>query len=59
MPMVRISCEGMTNLRMYGSKRPMRRNAHFAKAEYVRWSKTRFYETPYSVTGTIKHTGSK
>jgi len=26
---------------------------------YVRWSKSVVYETPYSVTGTIQHTGSK
>ena len=37
----------------------MCRNAHTANAVYVGMSKTFYYESPYSVIGTIKHTGSK
>ena len=35
----------------------MSRNAHTANAGCVGISKIRLYEIPYSVTGTIKHTG--
>ena len=57
MPMVRIIRNDMTNLRMYGSKQIMSRNAHTVNAGYVGESKFGRYEIPYSVTGTIKHTG--
>jgi len=59
MPMVRIIRNDMTNLRMYGSKRRMSRNAHSVYAECVGMSKILGYETPYSVTGAIKRTGLK
>lgn len=57
MPMVRMSGNRPTNLRVYGSKKLTCRNACTAKAVYVGRSKFGCYETPYSVTGTIKHTG--
>ena len=44
---------------MYGSKAAMCRNAHALNGEYVRISKIGIYENPYTVTGCIKHTGSK
>ena len=59
MPMVRIISNDMTKLRMYGSILAMSRNAHAAKAVCVGISKSLCYENPYSVTGTIQHTGLK
>lgn len=59
MPMARIIRDDMTNLRMYGSKTIMSRNAHTVYAECVGTSKIPRYETPYSVTGAIKRTGLK
>ena len=59
MPMVRMSGNRLTKLRMYGSKLAMSRNTHAANAVCVGWSKIRCYETPYSVTDTIKRTGLK
>jgi len=44
---------------MYGSKVAMCRNAHTLNGEYVGVSKIGNYENPYTVTGCIKHTGSK
>ena len=59
MPMVRIIRNDMTNLRMYGSKHRMSRNAPTVYAGCVGKSKIHRYETPYSVKDTIKHTGLK
>jgi hypothetical protein len=56
-PMVRIIRNGMTNLRMYGSKARMSRNAHTVYAGCVGMSKIPLYESPYGVTGAIKHAG--
>lgn len=44
---------------MYGSIRRLRRNAQDPKKALVRMSKNLVYENPYSVTGTIKLTGSE
>jgi hypothetical protein len=59
MPMVRIIRNDMTNLRMYGSKRSMSRNAHTVNAGCVGVSKIGLYENPYNVTGIIQRTGSE
>jgi len=58
-PRLELSSDGLTNLRMYGSKAAMCRNAHALYGEYVRISKIGIYENPYTVTGCIKHTGPK
>jgi hypothetical protein len=58
-PMVRIGVKPSTNLRVYGSKCRIRRNAYTADAGCVRFSKICPYEKPYYVTGIVKHTGLK
>lgn len=58
--MVRIVNIGLlTNLRMYGSRHGMYRNVYGSKLQYVWISKNLLYESPYSVIGTVKHTGPK
>ena len=59
MPMVRMSGNRLTNLRMYRSKPGMSRNAHTAYAGCVGISKICSYETPYNVKSIIKRTGLK
>jgi len=59
-PMVRmvvVQPDKLANVRVYkfeGVEMHLPQNV-----VYVRWSKSVVYETPYSVTGTIQHTGSK
>ena len=49
----------LTNFWMYGSKRLIYRNVYCNNLQYVWISKNWSYENPYSVIGTIKHTGLK
>lgn len=49
----------LTNFWMYGSKRLIYRNVYCNNLQYVWISKNWSYESPYSVIGTIKHTGLK
>jgi len=44
---------------MYKSKSRAVKKAAAAIAACVRWSKIACYETPYSVTGAVQHTGLK
>lgn len=50
---------GLTNCRMYGSKRCICRKASTVNTGYGGISKTGCYESPYTVTGGIKGTGSE
>ena len=49
----------LTKSRMYKSKSRAVKKAAAAIAACVRWSKIACYETPYSVTGAVQHTGLK
>ena len=55
---VRMFQAELTNLRMYGSRRRLCRNAKVEKSAQVGFSKNSNYEKPYGGTGTVKLTGS-